>query len=94
MVLIEVLYSDPFFGLYTFKHPGIHEMMEEFKCASDYHLTKIMCIKITVPGSSSSKPVHLEKYFSGLAEMEDYFKLIFGLYPGKVIFVKPSMPAC
>ena len=82
-----------YFGLYLSKHPGISVMMEEFKCVSDYQLGNIVCIKITVPGSDSGKPVHLEMDFSRepsssnysvLTKTEKHPKMTPELYPGKV----------
>ena len=102
-LIVEVLYSDMYFGLYWSEHPGISATMEEFKCVSDYQLGKIVCIKITMPGSDSGEPVHLEMDFSRepgssnysiLTKMEEYFKMIPELYPEKVVFVKITVPGC
>ena len=102
VLIVELLYSDMYFGLYSVKHPGISVMMEDFKCVLDYQLGKIVCIKITMPAleDPSCDPVHLEMNFSAesgsiysiLAGVEKHFKMIPVLYPEKVVFVKITMP--
>ena len=64
-------------------------MMEDFKRALDYHLGKIVCVKITMPGSPlldhpSSDLMHVGINFSkvsvsnysSLVNMEKYLKMI------------------
>ena len=101
--LVEVLFSDLSSALY----PKVSAMMEDFKFILDQELGKIMCLKITMPGSppfeiSYMEGLHWEmdyskvtgSNYSCLVRMEKHFKMIPELYPKKVVFVKITLPGC